>query len=57
MESKFPGGVRSIFHGSQGLKLSFLRGQDKFSKEFIPVRASQDKFFRGIIRRKLVSLE
>ena len=57
MESKLPGGLRSIFQGSQGLKLSFLRGQDKFSREFILVRAGQDKFFRGIIPRKLVSLE
>ena len=41
------GSARGIFQGSQGLKLFFLGGKDKFSRGVILVRASQGKFSRG----------
>ena len=40
------GFARGIFQGSQGLKFSFLGGQDKFSRLVIPVRSSQGMFRR-----------
>ena len=43
------GCARRIFQKSQGIKLSFLRGQDKFSRGVILVRAGQGKFYRGVI--------
>ena len=46
--------ARSVFQGSQRLKLSFLGGQDKFSRGAMTVRASWGKFSGGVIPRKLV---
>ena len=41
------GSARGIFQGSQGLKLFFLGGKDKFSRGVIQIRASQGKSQRG----------
>ena len=47
--SQIPWGcARSIFQGSQGLKLFFLGGQDKFSRGVMLVRASRGTFSRGL---------
>ena len=47
------GCARSIFQGNQRLNLSFLGGQDKFSRGVMTVRASLGKFSRGVIPIKL----
>ena len=57
VEGKFPGGsARSIFQGSQRLKLLFLGGSGQvFQKGDDTVMASRGKFSRGVIHRKLFS--
>ena len=49
------GSCQRHFPRSQGLKLFFLGGKDKFSRGVILVRASQGKFSRGVLPWKLVS--
>ena len=55
VEGKFPGDVAKAFPRESWTKTAFPRGQDKFSRGVITVRAGWGKFSRGVIPRKLAS--